>query len=199
VTLVGSIRGAGDRAGNVAPSLPSSRHGMPKLTPMTLSSHFLLILGLARRSYVPSRRCRPLHRSQGKPAVSQSAPRTILPPTLSACATRSSAPGACTSVVGLLRPPAKPSSVRVPNAAACAGLLGASTPSYLCAPLFSMRPTIRSGKRKGSLDCLQPIHTPAHLFWGRASIIIAQQRDSIRCNESRSSGRRSCLAETTTA
>src|SRR6266849_5047881 len=32
--------------------------------------------------------------------------------------------------------------------------------SYLCARLFSMGPTIRSGKRNLSLDCLQPIHTP---------------------------------------
>src|SRR6266576_965478 len=33
--------------------------------------------------------------------------------------------------------------------------------SCLCAPLFSMTPTIRFGKRNMPLDCLQPIHTPA--------------------------------------
>src|SRR6266566_4200222 len=32
--------------------------------------------------------------------------------------------------------------------------------SCLCAPLFSMTPTIRFGKRNMPLDCLQRIHTP---------------------------------------
>jgi hypothetical protein len=42
--LVSSIRGAGIRAGNAAPSLPSPRHGMPKLTPMTqlMTPHYAM-------------------------------------------------------------------------------------------------------------------------------------------------------------
>ena len=98
--------------------------------------------GRVKRSSPRSRRCRPLHRSQGKRAVSQSGPWTTLPPTPSACAIRSSAPKACTSAVASLRPPARPSSAHAPNGAACAGLLTALMRSYLCARLFSMGPTI---------------------------------------------------------
>src|SRR5258708_7443175 len=75
--------------------------------------------GRVKLSSPRSRRCRPLPRSQGKRAVSQSEPSTTLPPTPSACAIRSSAHRACTSAAASLRPPAKPSSVRVLNDAAC--------------------------------------------------------------------------------
>ncbi len=93
--------------------------------------------GRVKRSSPRSLRCRPLPRSQGKRAVSQSGPWTTLPPTPSACAIRSSAPKACISAVASLRPPAKPSSARAPNGAACAGLLRASMRSRHRTLLFS--------------------------------------------------------------
>src|SRR6266849_7109102 len=75
--------------------------------------------GRVKLSSPRSRRCRPLPRSQGKRAVSQSGPWTTLLPTPSACAIRSSAPRACTSAAASLRQPAKPSSAHAPNGAAC--------------------------------------------------------------------------------
>src|SRR6266566_5160144 len=116
--------------------------------------------GRVKRSSPRSRRCRPFHRNQGKPAVSLNGPWITLPPTPSACAIPSSVLKGCTSAVASPRPLAKASLARAPNAAACAGLLRASMPSCLCARRFSMGPMIHSGKRNMPLDCLQPIHTP---------------------------------------
>src|SRR6266496_2250801 len=127
--------------------------------------------GRVKRSSPRSRRCRPFHRNQGKPAVSLNGPWITLPPTPSACAILSSVLKGCTSAVASPRPLAKPSSARAPNAPACAGLLKASMPSCLCARRFSMTPMIHSGKRNMPLDCLQRIHTPS-----RGAILACMER-----------------------
>ena len=121
--------------------------------------------GRVQLSFPRSRRCRPLHRKQGKPAVVPSGPWTTLPPTRSRMRypvfrAEADAPGQRRGFSRLQNHCQHPCQTRLP----CAGRLRASMLSCLCAPPFSTVTTTRSGSKNMLPDCLQLIYTPACLF-----------------------------------